>query len=281
MAEERHKHSHQGQSPPATIRLPETKPELARRPLSPPSEPNPRWETPLKPPIDDIDDAGSSAPAPAAAFTDAARPPGAVTRLLNEWSQGDTAALDELLPLVYDELRQLARRHLRHERDNHTLEGTGLVHEAFIRLSQHGPIRWESRSHFYAWASTLMRHILIDYARARQAAKRGSGVAPQSLDALQADTAERPGLQVAEPGSESSLTDLLALDHALTRLETLDQQQSRVVELRFFGGLSVVETAEALHISPATVKREWATARAWLLRELGRLAPASAPLPAR
>jgi RNA polymerase sigma factor (TIGR02999 family) len=202
--------------------------------------------------------------------------PGAVTRLLNDWSQGNHGALDQLLPMVYDELRQLARRHLRHERDNHTLEGTGLVHEAFIRLSQQVPLRWESRAHFYGWASAVMRHILIDYARSRQAAKRGSGVAPQSLDALQEGSDTHAGLQVAGPDNEASLVDLIALDHALTRLETLDAQQSRVVELRFFGGLSVVETAEALQISPATVKREWSTARAWLLRELGRMAPAPA-----
>lgn len=205
---------------------------------------------------------------------DAPRLPGDVTRALNDWAQGEAAALDQLLPLVYDELRQLARRHLRRERDNHTLDGTGLVHEAFIRLSQHGPMRWKTRAHFYGWASSLMRHILIDYARSRQAVKRGAGVVPQSLEVLQADTPDHQGLQLIEPDSEHRLTDLLALDQALTRLERLDTQQSRVVELRFFGGLSVVETAEALHISPATVKREWATARAWLLRELGRLAPA-------
>jgi RNA polymerase sigma factor (TIGR02999 family) len=225
-----------------------------------------RWETSLKPSIDN----------PTAPQPEQTRLPGAVTSLLFNWSQGDGAALDQLLPLVYDELRQLARRHLRHERDNHTLEGTGLVHEAFIRLSQQEPLRWESRAHFYGWASALMRHILIDYARSRQAAKRGAGVAPQSLDALQEHTEGHAGLQVAGPDSEDSLVDIIALDHALTRLEALDAQQSRVVELRFFGGLSVVETAEALHISPATVKREWATARAWLLRELGRMAPTTA-----
>jgi len=200
--------------------------------------------------------------------------PGAVTQLLHSWSQGDGAALDQLLPLVYDELRHLARRHLRHERENHTLEGTGLVHEAFIRLSQQVPLRWESRAHFYGWASALMRHILIDHARSRQAAKRGAGMVVQSLDALQDATGGQGGVQIAEPDSEAELMDLLALDHALQRLEQLDAQQSRVVELRFFGGLSVIETAQALQISQATVKREWATARAWLLRELGRMAPA-------
>lgn len=203
-----------------------------------------------------------------------AHAPGAVTQLLHNWSQGDAAALDQLLPLVYDELRHLARRHLRHERENHTLEGTGLVHEAFIRLSQQVPLRWESRAHFYGWASALMRHILIDHARSRQAAKRGAGAVVQSLDALQDATGGQGGLQIAEPDREAALVDLIALDHALQRLEQLDVQQSRVVELRFFGGLSVIETAEALQVSQATVKREWATARAWLLRELDRMAPA-------
>ena len=212
-----------------------------------------------------IDNSAAPQPPPAHA-------PGAVTQLLHNWARGDVAALDQVLPLVYDELRHMARRHLRHEREDHTLEGTGLVHEAFIRLSQQEPLRWESRAHFYGWASALMRHILIDHARSRQAVKRGAGMAAQSLDALQDATGGQGNLQVAEPDSDAGLMDLIALDHALQRLEQLDVQQSRVVELRFFGGLSVIETAQALQISQATVKREWATARAWLLRELGRVA---------
>lgn len=203
---------------------------------------------------------------------DAPQAPGAVTQLLQSWTQGDEAALDRLLPLIYDELRRLARRHLRHERESHTLEGTGLVHEAFLRLSQQQPVQWESRAHFFGWASTLMRHILVDHARSRQAAKRGGGQIVQSLDALQDGDEGAIGIGLAAVADgDAELVDLIALDHALKRLEQLDAQQSRVVELRFFGGLSVVETAEALQISQATVKREWATARAWLLRELGRM----------
>jgi RNA polymerase sigma factor (TIGR02999 family) len=192
--------------------------------------------------------------------------PDEVTQLLARWSQGDEAALSRMLPLVYDELRRMAQRHLQRERDGHTLQRTGLVHEAYLRLAQQGPLQWESRAHFFGWASTLMRHILIDHARSRQAAKRGGGAAVLSLDAMLDNT----GGAVEAPAPEESL-DLIAMDHALKRLEELDPQQSRVVELRFFGGLSVAETAEALHISAATVKREWATARAWMLREMGRL----------
>jgi RNA polymerase sigma factor (TIGR02999 family) len=192
--------------------------------------------------------------------------PDEVTQLLKRWSQGDEAALARMLPLVYDELRRMAHRHLQRERVGHTLQRTGLVHEAYLRLAQQGPLQWKSRAHFFGWASTLMRHILIDHARSRQSAKRGGGAALLSLDAMQDSTGG-----VAEASAPEDSLDLIALDHALKRLEQLDPQQSRVVELRFFGGLSVVETAEALEISAATVKREWATARAWLLREMGRL----------
>lgn len=193
--------------------------------------------------------------------------PAGVTQLLQRWSQGDAAALDRMLPMVYDELRRLASRHLRQERAGHTLQGTGLVHEAYLRIAQRTPMQWQSRVHFFGWASAVMRHILVDHARARQAGKRGGGMAVLSLEAL-----EEEGSAIAGPGASQAddALDLVALDRALQRLEQLDPQQSRVVELRFFGGLSVLETAQTLHISPATVKREWATARAWLLREIGR-----------
>jgi len=200
--------------------------------------------------------------------------PGELTQLLQRWSQGDEAAFDRMVPMVYDELRRMAQRHLRHERGGHTLQGTSLVHEVYLRVAEGGPVQWQSRAKFFGWVSTLMRHILIDHARSRQAAKRGGGAEMVSLDALR-----ESGSAAVEPLSSvhesAQVPDLVAIDQALQRLERLDPQQGRVVELRFFCGLSVAETAEALGISPATVKREWMTARAWLLRELGRLeAPA-------
>lgn len=190
--------------------------------------------------------------------------PEGVTQLLHRWSQGDSDALERVLPLVYGDLRRLAHRHLRQERANHTLQGTGLVHEAYLRLARRSPLQWESRAHFFGWASALMRHILVDHARAHRASKRGGEQQLVSLNAIEENGST---LGAAVVHVDDSL-DLIALDHALQRLEQLDPQQSRVVELRFFGGLSVLETAQTLHISPATVKREWATARAWLLREL-------------
>jgi RNA polymerase sigma factor (TIGR02999 family) len=199
---------------------------------------------------------GEPPPAPAAT---------SITRMLNAWSEGDDRALDSLVPLVYNDLRHMARRHLRHEREGHTLQGTGLVHEAFMRLAESRSAQWASRGQFFGWMSTLMRRILVDYARRRNAAKRGNAQVVQSLDALQNDFGELP-----EPASGDRLLDIVQLDEALTRMEALDPRQGRLVELRFFGGLSVEETAEALHVSAATVKREWSTARAWLLRELGR-----------
>jgi RNA polymerase sigma factor (TIGR02999 family) len=188
-----------------------------------------------------------------------------ITRMLNAWSQGDDQALGALVPLVYDDLRRMARRHMQHEREGHTLQGTGLVHEAFMRLAESRCAQWASRGQFFGWMSTLMRRTLVDHARRRHAAKRGDGQALQSLDALQDN-----GGELADPGSGERLLDIVRLDEALTRLETLDPRQGRLVELRFFGGLSVDEAAEALDISAATVKREWSTARAWLLRELER-----------
>jgi RNA polymerase sigma factor (TIGR02999 family) len=198
-----------------------------------------------------------------------AQAPGELTQLLQRWSQGDEAAFDRMVPMVYDELRRMAQRHLRHERGGHTLQGTSLVHEVYLRVAEGGPVQWQSRAKFFGWISTLMRHILIDHARSRQAAKRGGGAEVVSLDALHengGDAADPPA-----PHAPADGPDLVAIDQALQRLERLDPQQGRVVELRFFCGLSVAETAEALNISPATVKREWMTARAWLLRELGRI----------
>jgi RNA polymerase sigma factor (TIGR02999 family) len=218
---------------------------------------------------------GAGRPASLAAPT-ASRPPdglpGEVTQLLQRWSQGDEAAFDRMLPMVYDELRRMAQRHLQRERDGHTLQGTSLVHEVYLRLAEKSPAQWQSRAHFFGWASTLMRHILIDHARSRQAAKRGGGVELLSLDAMREDRGD--AADVPAPAAADS-PDLVAVDQALRRLERLDPQQGRVVELRYFCGLSVAETAEALEVSPATVKREWVTARAWLLRELGRLKDAS------
>ena len=195
-------------------------------------------------------------------------PPGEVTRLLASWSGGEDEALARMVPMVYEDLRRMARRHLQREREGHTLQGTALVHEVYLRLAEKGPMPWASRAHFFCWASTMMRHILVDHARSRQAAKRGGGVEVLSLDALHEDRGTLPGVsaQAADDGP-----DLVAIDQALRKLEQLDPQQGRVVELRYFCGLSVADTAAALDVSPATVKREWVTARAWLLRELGRV----------
>jgi len=181
-----------------------------------------------------------------------------ITELLGAWSGGDRAALDRLMPLVYSELRRLADRHLSRERREHTLQATALVNEAYMRLVDQRHARWLNRAQFFAVAARLMRRILVDHARARAAAKRGQGATRLALD-------EAPELP-ARPGQDA---ELVALDAALERLATLDERQSQVVELRYFGGLSIEETAEVLKLSPATVKREWAMARAWLFRELG------------
>jgi RNA polymerase sigma factor (TIGR02999 family) len=203
----------------------------------------------------------------AAAAAGVAAPPGEVTRLLASWSGGDPEALARMVPIVYEDLRRMARRHLQRERAGHTLQGTGLVHEVYLRLAEKGPMPWASRAHFFCWASTMMRHILVDHARSRQAAKRGGGAELLSLDALREDHGTLPGIAAQAP---DDAPDLIAIDQALRKLERLDPQQGRVVELRYFCGLSVADTAAALDVSPATVKREWVTARAWLLRELGR-----------
>ena len=187
---------------------------------------------------------------------------GQVTALLTRLRRGDQRAAEQLVPLVMDELRRLARHYLRDERTGHTLQPTALVHEAYLKLAGYQNLNWESRSHFIGVAASLMRQILIDSARRHRAAKRGRQFEQVSLDE------HRDFLQVER--SE----ELLALDEALHRLEKMNSRQSRIVELRYFGGLSVEETAEALRVSPITVKREWATARAWLRAELEVRQPA-------
>jgi RNA polymerase sigma factor (TIGR02999 family) len=172
-----------------------------------------------------------------------------------QWKQGDQQALEALLPLVYDELRRLAHHHLQAERAHHTLQSTALVHEAYLRLVGQEPLRLDNRAHFFAVASHLMRQVLVDYARKHVAAKRGANSLTLSLDEA-----------VALPRKRD--LNLVALDDALNKLAARDARQSRVVEMRFFGGLSIDETSQVLKISPATVKREWTVARAWLYREL-------------
>lgn len=186
---------------------------------------------------------------------------GAVTAHLRAWAGGDAHALDALVPLVYEELRRLAHAQLRRERSGHTLNTTDLVHEAYGRLVRLDQIEWQDRAHFLAMAARAMRRVLINYAEARRAAKRGGGQAPLSLSDAAIQVADLPA---------TSLDDLLALDTALTALADLDARQARVVECRFFGGMTVEETAAVLEVSPATVKRDWTLARAWLNRELSR-----------
>jgi RNA polymerase sigma factor (TIGR02999 family) len=180
-----------------------------------------------------------------------------VTQLLQEWREGNSRALDQLLPLVYKELRRLAHFQLRNERPDHTLQSTALVHEAYLRLVGVNPPKWESRTHFFAIAAQLMRQILVDYARRHRAAKRGGSVCKLSVE------------EVAETPRPTDV-DVIALDNALQSLAQIDQRQSRVVELRFFGGLSLAEISEAMEIAPATVQRDWTAARAWLHREIAR-----------
>ena len=184
-------------------------------------------------------------------------PSALASQLLVRWKSGDQEALQALIPLVYKELRRAAHRCLQSERPDHTLETTELVHEAYLRLAGDRPPATVSRAHFVAIAARLMRQILVDYARRRQAAKRG----PQHKVELTSNLEATPAQSV----------DVLALDTALCRLSRRDAQQVKIVELRFFGGLTVEETATALEISPATVKREWSVAKAWLTREIGRL----------
>lgn len=183
--------------------------------------------------------------------------PNDVTNLLLRWGGGDRQALDALAPLVYDELRKLAGRYLRRERMDHTLQSTALVHEAYLRLIDQRNVRWQNRAQFFGLAAELIRRILVDHARAKQAAKRGGTAFKLTLDeALDASVARD--------------LDLVRLDDVLQGLAKIDPQQSRVVELRFFAGLTIDETAEVLGISPATVKRDWLVAKAWLRREMER-----------
>jgi RNA polymerase sigma factor (TIGR02999 family) len=180
--------------------------------------------------------------------------PERVTQLLLAWSNGDQGALDELTPLVYDELRRLAGAYMRRERLGHTLQTSALVHEAFLRMIDQR-VAWQNRAHFFGIAARLMRRILVDYARSKDASKRGGGEIHLALDE-------------ALDEAEAQDADLIALDDALTSLASFDSRQSRIVELRYFGGLTIEETAEAIGVSPATVEREWNLARAWLRREL-------------
>ena len=177
-----------------------------------------------------------------------------INRLLADWGQGNEQARDALIPVVYGELRRLARRHLWRERPDHTLQSAALVNEAYLRLVRQDAPQWQNRAHFFGVAAQLMRHILVDHARNRMAGKRG-GAPRLSLD---------PELAPAH----NPEIDVVALDGVLDKLTALDPQQGRLIELRFFGGLSIEEAAVVLGISPATVKREWTTARAWLRREL-------------
>lgn len=182
-------------------------------------------------------------------------PPTKVTGLLRKWGEGDEKALERLIPLVYDELHRIARRHIGHEAAGHSLQATALVNEAYLRLVGAQDVAWHDRTHFLAVSARIMRHILVDHARSRHYQKRGGGVARVTFD---------EGLVV----SDESTQNFVALDDALRALETLDERKSRVIELRFFGGLSVEETASVLKVSPGTVMRDWRLAKAWLRREL-------------
>ena len=178
-----------------------------------------------------------------------------VTELLKQWTDGRQDALDQLIPRIYSELRKLASSYLRRERADHSLQPTALVHEAFLKLVDQHAVQWQNRAHFFGIAAQAMRRILVDHARAHAAEKRGSGERPVAID----DNL---------PGGAGVDINVIALDEALCKLAALDRQQSRIVELRYFGGLTMEETAEALKISPATVGRDWTVAKAWLYAEL-------------
>jgi RNA polymerase sigma factor (TIGR02999 family) len=183
--------------------------------------------------------------------------PEQVTQWLIAWSSGDQTALDKLMPLVYDELHRLAHHYMSRERPGHTLQTTALVNEAYLRLIDQKSVSWQNRAHFFAVAAQVMRQILVDYARRRQVLKRGGQAVKVSLDEAAIVSQERGA-------------DLVALDDALTSLAAIDPRKSQIVELRFFGGLSVEETAEVLKVSPRTVMRQWSLAQAWLYRELSQ-----------
>ena len=182
-------------------------------------------------------------------------PPQQVTQLLKQWQEGNSEALEALIPLVYKELKRLAAGYLRRERPDHTLQSAALVNEAYLRLIDQNQTRWQNKAHFYGIAARMMRRILADHARGHNAAKRGAGMPELELDEAVAQAQARN-------------LDLVGLEEALQKLEKLDRQQGRIVELRFFSGLSIEDTANVLAISPATVKRDWAAARAWLFREM-------------
>jgi RNA polymerase sigma factor (TIGR02999 family) len=179
-----------------------------------------------------------------------------VTQLLQKWQEGNQEALEALMPLVYNELKRLAASYLRRERPDHTLQSAALVNEAYLRLVDQTQTRWQNKAHFYGIAAQMMRRVLADHARGHNAAKRGAGIPELELD----ETVVQ---------SQSRNFDVMDLEEALQKLEKLDPQQGRIVELRFFSGLSIEDTANVLGISPATVKRDWAAARAWLFREVG------------
>jgi RNA polymerase sigma-70 factor, ECF subfamily len=180
-----------------------------------------------------------------------------VTQLLLDWRNGDQTALDRLMPLVYEELRRIAAHYMRNERQEHTLQTSALVNEAYLRLVDHENIEWQNRAHFFSVAAQAMRRILVDYARTRNYQKRGGGARQVSLDE-------------AATVAEEHVAEMIALDDALNELARIDPRKCRVVELRYFGGLTVEETAEALGVSIQTVGRDWSTAKAWLLREMSR-----------
>jgi RNA polymerase sigma factor (TIGR02999 family) len=179
--------------------------------------------------------------------------PEGITQLLLNWKNGDRAALDQLTPLVYQELQRLARSFMRKERPDHTLQTSALINEAYIRLTGQGETNWQNRAHFYAVAAQIMRHVLVDHARSYQYKKRGAGSRKVDLD-------EAIGI------SDERAEELVALDEALANLAEVDPRKSRIIELRFFGGLGIDETAEVMELSPTTVQREWRAARAWVRR---------------
>ena len=181
--------------------------------------------------------------------------PNEVTELLEEWSNGNEAALERLMPLVYDELHRLAHRYMGHERPGHTLQTSGLVNEAYLRLIDQSQVRWQNRGHFFGIAAQMMRRILVDYARNRRYAKHGGAAHRVSFDEARILSPERAA-------------DVVALDEALNELATFDQRKSQIVELRFFGGLSIEEAAEVLSVSPGTVMRDWTLAKAWLRKAM-------------